>query len=174
MSEPHDPTRRKYWRHYTKFSDGTTLRRIYPYPEGSPHERSTDMEPVFEVWRDAEDNVIECPDTELYRIELELLERAKAGRARWIPEGALKDKETQRWKELQRLSAEDKERAKREAERSKAERANKWLKEKGLTVEEHQRYRAALKEYEETKLWSRDAVRKPLPEDFKGSTDPNA
>jgi 5-bromo-4-chloroindolyl phosphate hydrolysis protein len=57
----------------------------------------------------------------------------------------------------------------REARRNRPKHEAEHAEKLGLSSEEYQRYREALDEYR-AKLWTLESVRKPLPEDFKGTS----
>src|SRR3712207_1243551 len=70
MSEPPPINERDgFRREFIRFGDGTTRRCIYP--RGTPLEIPADTDPIFELWRDADDNVIERPNREVYREDIE-------------------------------------------------------------------------------------------------------
>lgn len=51
---------RMHPRNYIQFPDGTTRTRIYP--RGTPKHAYHDMQPLSDVWEDAEGNTIEGPE----------------------------------------------------------------------------------------------------------------
>jgi hypothetical protein len=141
------------------FGDGTTCARVYP--RGTTMEQSHDTEPIFEVWRDAQGNVIDCPDPERYpEFPWPIRSRQKT------PEGI--EDETQWRREKHRIL--DKWRRSEEYRNREAEAAERARRQMRLTAEEYQRYRAAVREHFDIKIWQPGPAHRPQPEDFRGTS----
>ena len=133
---------------YVPFHDGTTLVRLYP--RGTDFQGMYDVEPVLEIWRDPDGNVIDRPDPEKYPLE----------RPPRFPEYTEEMKRES--EELGRKWVESGKAA--EHQRRRSEERREGL---GMTEEQYARYSEARRLYTEA-LFRPGPVRPPRPEDFGG------